>query len=99
MKKLFVSFVCSALMAAPCFAKESTMNEKSSLTAEEKAVVSVAATAARGNYGALETALNDGLNAGVPVNTFKEILVQLYAYSGFHISQSKCRGKIYPTNG
>ena len=46
MKKLFVSFVCSALMAAPCFAKESTMNEKSSLTAEEKAVVSVAATAA-----------------------------------------------------
>lgn len=86
MKKLFVSFVCSALMAAPCFAKESTMNEKSSLTAEEKAVVSVAATAARGNYGALETALNDGLNAGVPVNTFKEILVQLYAYSGFPAS-------------
>lgn len=73
-------------MATPCFAKESTMNEKSSLTAEEKAVVSVAATAARGNYGALETALNDGLNAGVPVNTFKEILVQLYAYSGFPAS-------------
>lgn len=86
MKKLFVLFVCSALMAAPCFAKESTMNEKSSLTAEEKAVVSVAATAARGNYGALKTALNDGLDAGVPVNTFKEILVQLYAYDGFPAS-------------
>ena len=58
----------------------------SSLSVEEKSVAAVSAAAARGNYTALKTALTQGLDAGVDVNTFKEILVQLYAYGGFPAS-------------
>ena len=53
------------------------------LTPEEKSIVTVSAAAARGNYDALKTALNQGLDSGIAVNTYKEILVQLYAYNGF----------------
>ena len=39
--------------------------------------------AARGNQAGLKQALTAGLEAGVTVNEFKEILVQVYAYCGF----------------
>ena len=83
MKKLFVSFICSALLATPCIAKESVMKTNSSLTPMEQSVAAVSAAAARGNYAALKSALAAGLDAGIPVNTYKEILTQLYAYAGF----------------
>lgn len=83
MKKLFVSFICSALLATPCIAKESVMKTNSSLTPMEQSVAAVSAAAACGNYAALKTALAAGLDAGIPVNTYKEILTQLYAYAGF----------------
>lgn len=85
MKKTFLIFIVwQALFLTPCTAQEAAMN--TSLTTEEKSVAAVSAAAARGNYDALKTALTQGLDSGVPVNTYKEILVQLYAYGGFPAS-------------
>lgn len=53
------------------------------LSAKEQGIVTIAAFTAIGNLEKLKTALNDGLDAGLTVNEIKEVLVQMYAYTGF----------------
>jgi len=53
------------------------------LSARQQAIVPIAAFAATGDLAALNTALNQGLDAGMTVSDAREILVQLYAYAGF----------------
>jgi len=53
------------------------------LSARQMAIVPIAAFAAAGDIGKLNAALNQGLDAGMPISDAKEILVQLYAYAGF----------------
>lgn len=53
------------------------------LTARQQAIVPIGAFAAAGDIAKLNTALNQGLDAGLTVSDTKEILVQLYAYAGF----------------
>ena len=53
------------------------------LTAKQQGVVPIAAFTAKGNMEKLKTALNEGLDAGLTVNEIKEVLVQMYAYTGF----------------
>lgn len=53
------------------------------LTACQQAIPLIAASMAVGNREKLNAALNQGLDAGLTVNETKEILVQLYAYTGF----------------
>lgn len=53
------------------------------LNAEQKSIALAASYAALGNQTGLKQALNNGLDNGVTVNEFKEILVQVYAYCGF----------------
>ncbi len=53
------------------------------LDARQKAIVLIGAFTAQGNTEQLWTALAEGLDAGLTVNEIKEILVQLYAYTGF----------------
>lgn len=53
------------------------------LSARQKAIVAVGATAGRGELARLEEALVQGLEAGMTVNEIKEVLVQSYAYAGF----------------
>ncbi|MGI4813447.1 MAG: carboxymuconolactone decarboxylase family protein [Janthinobacterium lividum] len=53
------------------------------LTARQQAIVQIAALGAAGDVAKLNTALNQGLDAGLTVSDAKEILVQLYAYAGF----------------
>lgn len=53
------------------------------LSAADQAIVAIAAHTADGNLEALAGDLNDGLDAGLTVNEVKEVLVQLYAYTGF----------------
>lgn len=55
----------------------------SALNAKESAIATVAAFAAKGDQTELKKALVIGLDVGVTVNEFKEVLVQLYAYCGF----------------
>lgn len=53
------------------------------LNAKQEHIIAIAAFTANGELQKLETALNEGLEAGLTVNEIKEILVQMYAYAGF----------------
>jgi 4-carboxymuconolactone decarboxylase len=60
-----------------------TKTENQSLTGRQKSIVTIAALTAKGDLEKLQTALGGGLDAGLTVNEIKEVLVQMYAYSGF----------------
>lgn len=53
------------------------------LSARQQAIPLMAAAMATSNMPGLNAALNQGLDAGLTVSEAKEVLVQLYAYSGF----------------
>src|SRR5215203_7288778 len=53
------------------------------LDARQRAIVSIAALTATGDLEKLRAALNGGLDAGLTVNEIKDVLAQMYAYSGF----------------
>ena len=53
------------------------------LNARQGKIVTIAGFTAKGDLHKLETALNEGLDAGLTINEIKEILVQMYAYAGF----------------
>lgn len=53
------------------------------LSAQQQAILPIAAFSAAGDMPKLNSALNQGLDAGLTVSDAKEILVQLYAYAGF----------------
>lgn len=53
------------------------------LSVRQQAIPPIAAFMASSNMLKLDIALNQGLDAGLTVNEVKEILVQLYAYTGF----------------
>ncbi|MDR2340241.1 MAG: carboxymuconolactone decarboxylase family protein [Deltaproteobacteria bacterium] len=56
---------------------------KQDLNTKQICMIEISAFTATGNIDKLTTALNEGLDAGLTVNEIKEILVQLYAYTGF----------------
>ncbi|MGK3606191.1 carboxymuconolactone decarboxylase family protein, partial [Klebsiella variicola] len=53
------------------------------LSERQQAIPLIAATMASSQMGKLNAALNQGLDAGLTINETKEILIQLYAYTGF----------------
>ncbi len=53
------------------------------LSPKQQSIVAISAFTANGDLEKLKTALNEGLDAGLTVNAIKEILVQMYAYTGF----------------
>ena len=53
------------------------------LSAQQQAILPIAAFAAAGDMDKLDTALNQGLDAGLTVSDAREVLVQVYAYAGF----------------
>ncbi len=53
------------------------------LSAKQQAIPLIAAAMATSDMPRLSAALNQGLDAGLNISEAKEILVQLYAYSGF----------------
>ena len=53
------------------------------LSAKQQSIPLIAAFMATSDLPKLNTALNQGLDAGMTVSEAKEILVQLYAYAGF----------------
>lgn len=76
MKKLITAALASIIIFNQVMAMDI-------LSKKEENIVRVAAFAAAGDQQKLKTALADGLDSGVSVNEFKEILVQVYAYCGF----------------
>lgn len=53
------------------------------LSAQQQAILPIAAFAAAGEIEPLKAALIQGLDAGMSISDIREILVQLYAYAGF----------------
>lgn len=84
MKKLFVfRAVCCALALTITLTEARSMDETQTLNARQRGIVTIAAFTANGDLEKLKPALHDGLEAGLTVNEIKEVLVQLYAYTGF----------------
>lgn len=59
------------------------MSKSTSLDAKQQATILIAAFTANGNIEKLNGALTEGLDAGLTVNEIKEVLTQMYAYTGF----------------
>lgn len=53
------------------------------LSKRQEKIVTISSFTAKGDLERLKTELNVGLDAGLTVNEVKEVLVHLYAYSGF----------------
>lgn len=62
-------------------AEAQTVN--STLNSKQQSIITIAAYTANGDLDRLNIALNEGLDAGLTVNEIKEVLIQLYAYTGF----------------
>jgi 4-carboxymuconolactone decarboxylase len=59
------------------------MDVNRALSTKQQNIIPIAAFTANGNLDKLKTALQEGLAAGLTMNEIKEILVHLYAYTGF----------------
>ena len=53
------------------------------LNQKQRAIIPIAAFTASGDMNKLKVSLEQGLDAGLTVNEIKEVLVQMYAYTGF----------------
>ena len=85
MKKLF-SILAAATMFAACTTKQSNtkdMNQLSFTTEQAACMSAIACNEAKGDLVALESAIHNGLEAGLTDSQIKEALSQLYAYTGF----------------
>jgi 4-carboxymuconolactone decarboxylase len=74
---IFIVMFCIAAVS------EAQTMKAEGLSARQKGIVPIAAFTASGYMEMLNTALNEGLDAGLTVNEIKEVLVQMYAYAGF----------------
>lgn len=71
------AITCLVMTAEVQAQKDQTLSER------QKAIIPIAAFTGSGNIPKLETALTEGMEAGLTVNEIKEILVHTYAYAGF----------------
>lgn len=58
-------------------------NTTVNLDAKQQSIITIASLTAKGDLQTLESALTEGLDAGLSVNEIKEVMVHLYAYCGF----------------
>lgn len=64
--------------------KTETVSKKGlTISKKQQSIVLISAFMAKGDMVKLTKALNQGLDTGLTINEIKEILVQLYAYTGF----------------
>ncbi|VBB08608.1 Hypothetical protein LUCI_3886 [Lucifera butyrica] len=84
MNKISIIFT-SIFLSILCFTSISQAQPTNTqgLDAKQRGIVTIAAFTANGDLEKLKTALNEGLDAGLTVNEIKEVLVQMYAYTGF----------------
>lgn len=83
---LLILSSCIAITAVAADTSSSVLHQQTApatLSARQQAIPLIAAFMASSNMEKLDQALNQGLDAGLTVNESKEILVQLYAYTGF----------------
>jgi 4-carboxymuconolactone decarboxylase len=63
--------------------EEENMEKRHALSQKQQNVIPIAAFTADGDLDRLKPALNKGLDGSLTVNEIKEVLVHLYAYTGF----------------
>ena len=59
------------------------MEKRQALNQRQQGIIPIAAFTADGDIDRLKPALSKGLDAGLTVNEITEVLVHLYAYTGF----------------
>jgi 4-carboxymuconolactone decarboxylase len=74
---------CASAQNTPAFPGIPATPASSTLNATQLAIVPIAAFSAAGDMPKLNSALNQGLDAGLTISEAREVLVQLYAYAGF----------------
>ena len=86
MKETIFSFLIIFSLSTPVLAiseEVNTMEKHQTLDQRQQCIIPIAAFTADGDIERLKPVLNHGLDAGLTVNEIKEILVHLYAYTGF----------------
>jgi len=73
----------TAVSQAAANQEQTTMTSQQELSRKQLSIAPISAAVATGDMLQLNAALNRGLDAGLTVSDAKEILVQLYAYTGF----------------
>ncbi len=84
MKKSLTGILAVTALAGAADAKSFEWAQAvQNLSAKRQNIAAAASLAATGNLPALEQAFEAGLEQGVAVNEYKEVVLQLYAYTGF----------------
>jgi quercetin dioxygenase-like cupin family protein/alkylhydroperoxidase/carboxymuconolactone decarboxylase family protein YurZ len=76
----FTPFIFVTLLSNSIKAQQTAV---AGLDIKQQSIVTISVFTAKGDLIQLKAALNDGLNTGLTVNETKEVLIQLYAYTGF----------------
>lgn len=79
----FLAIILAMMVFIAAIAEAQPMDKNQTLNARQQGIVTIASFTAKGDLEKLKVSLNEGLDAGLTVNEIKEILVQLYAYTGF----------------
>jgi len=79
----FLAIIFAMMFIIAAIAEAETMGKNQTLSSKQQGIIPIAAFTAKGDLEKLKVSLNEGLYAGLTVNEIKEILVQLYAYTGF----------------
>ena len=77
------AFAPVAVAQAPAARDRAPATAQQALSPRQQAIAPIAASMAVGDMPQLNAALNQGLDAGLTLSETKEILVQMYAYTGF----------------
>jgi quercetin dioxygenase-like cupin family protein/alkylhydroperoxidase/carboxymuconolactone decarboxylase family protein YurZ len=75
----FITVIGVSLMANA----QNAGHSDTTLTSKQAAIIPIAAHTAQGNIEQLKGAIAGGLEAGLTINEIKEVLIQMYAYTGF----------------
>jgi len=83
MTKKVMGVIAAGLLGAGALHAYNWKQAQRNLTPKEQAFAAAAALAAAGNLPKLQTAFNRALDEGWTVSELKEMVLQLYAYTGF----------------
>lgn len=81
--RLFFASILLAIFSSGSNANTLPESESSTLTPKQQSIILIAALTAQGDLESLAAALDEGLTRDLTINEIKEILIQMYAYTGF----------------
>ncbi|HEX7906403.1 MAG TPA: carboxymuconolactone decarboxylase family protein [Chitinophagaceae bacterium] len=81
--KIFLVLILFAIDLIKDSNGQQAMNMNQPLDMKQQSIITISAFTAKGDLVQLQKVLNTGLDAGLTINEIKEVLIQLYAYTGF----------------